>query len=299
MIVQQIINGLSLGSIYALIALGYTLVYGTLRFINFAHGDIFMLGAFFGFYFNQFFLNIWGVSGPLAQVAVCVLAMVCCGAVGMVIERFAYRPLRHHPKLTMLITAIGVSLFLEYGGQWLFGADPKPFPALIPDVPWLETPQMVLSTGPAIVIVVAMGLLLMLYTVVFHTKMGRAMRAVASNPKAASLMGVNPDYVIGFTFALGSVLAGAAGLLYAALYPSINPMMGVFPGLKAFVAAVVGGIGHMGGAVLGGFLIGLLETFVTGYLSPIYRDAITFGCLIVILVVKPSGLLGKRRIEKV
>jgi branched-chain amino acid transport system permease protein len=299
MIVQQLINGLSLGSIYALIALGYTLVYGTLRFINFAHGDVFMLGAFFGFYFNQFFLNVLGVSGPLSHVAVCVLAMVCCGGVGILIERLAYRPLRQQPKLTMLITAIGVSLFLEYGGQWLFGADPKPFPALIPDVPWLETPQMVLSTGPAIVMVVAMGLLLMLYTVVFHTKMGRAMRAVASNPKAASLMGVNPDYVIGFTFALGSVLAGAAGLLYASLYPSINPMMGIFPGLKAFVAAVVGGIGHMGGAVLGGFLIGLLETFVTGYLSPIYRDAITFGCLIVILVVKPSGLLGKSSIEKV
>jgi len=299
MIVQQLINGLSLGSIYALIALGYTLVYGTLRFINFAHGDVFMLGAFFGFYFNQFFLNVLGVSGPLSHLAVCVLAMVCCGGVGILIERLAYRPLRRQPKLTMLITAIGVSLFLEYGGQWLFGADPKPFPALIPDVPWLETPQMVLSTGPAIVMVVAMGLLLMLYTVVFHTKMGRAMRAVASNPKAASLMGVNPDYVIGFTFALGSVLAGAAGLLYASLYPSINPMMGIFPGLKAFVAAVVGGIGHMGGAVLGGFLIGLLETFVTGYLSPIYRDAITFGCLIVILVVKPSGLLGKSSIEKV
>lgn len=299
MIVQQLINGLSLGSIYALIALGYTLVYGTLRFINFAHGDVFMLGAFFGFYFNQFFLNVLGVSGPLSHVAVCVLAMVCCGGVGILIERLAYRPLRQQPKLTMLITAIGVSLFLEYGGQWLFGADPKPFPALIPDVPWLETPQMVLSTGPALVMVVAMGLLLMLYTVVFHTKMGRAMRAVASNPKAASLMGVNPDYVIGFTFALGSVLAGAAGLLYASLYPSINPMMGIFPGLKAFVAAVVGGIGHMGGAVLGGFLIGLLETFVTGYLSPIYRDAITFGCLIVILVVKPSGLLGKSSIEKV
>jgi branched-chain amino acid transport system permease protein len=299
MIVQQLINGLSLGSIYALIALGYTLVYGTLRFINFAHGDVFMLGAFFGFYFNQFFLKVLGVSGPLSHLAVCVLAMVCCGGVGILIERLAYRPLRRQPKLTMLITAIGVSLFLEYGGQWLFGADPKPFPALIPDVPWLETPQMVLSTGPAIVMVVAMGLLLMLYTVVFHTKMGRAMRAVASNPKAASLMGVNPDYVIGFTFALGSVLAGAAGLLYASLYPSINPMMGIFPGLKAFVAAVVGGIGHMGGAVLGGFLIGLLETFVTGYLSPIYRDAITFGCLIVILVVKPSGLLGKSSIEKV
>lgn len=299
MIVQQLINGLSLGSIYALIALGYTLVYGTLRFINFAHGDVFMLGAFWGFYFNQFFLNVLGVSGPLSHVTVCVLAMVCCGGVGILIERLAYRPLRQQPKLTMLITAIGVSLFLEYGGQWLFGADPKPFPALIPDVPWLETPQMVLSTGPAIVMVVAMGLLLMLYTVVFHTKMGRAMRAVASNPKAASLMGVNPDYVIGFTFALGSVLAGAAGLLYASLYPSINPMMGIFPGLKAFVAAVVGGIGHMGGAVLGGFLIGLLETFLTGYLSPIYKDAITFGCLIVILVVKPSGLLGKSSIEKV
>ncbi len=299
MILQQIINGLSLGSIYALIALGYTLVYGTLRFINFAHGDVFMLGAFLGFYFNQFFVSLFGNSGHLAHIGICVLAMLCCGVVGILIERLAYRPLRHHPKITMLITAIGVSLFLEYGGQLVFGVDPKPFPVLIPDVPWMETPDMVLSTGPAVVMLSAFFLLLMLYGVVFHTKMGRAIRAVASNPKAASLMGVNPDYVIGVTFALGSVLAGAAGLLYASLYPSINPMMGVFPGLKAFVAAVVGGIGHMGGAVLGGFLIGILETFVTGYLSPIYRDAITFGCLILILVVKPSGLLGKSSIEKV
>lgn len=299
MILQQLINGLSLGSIYALIALGYTLVYGTLRFINFAHGDVFMLGAFFGFYFNQFWVSFFGVSGHVVHIGVCVLAMFCCGVVGVLIERLAYRPLRGHPKITMLITAIGVSLFLEYGGQRVFGVDPKPFPALIPDVPWMETSNMVLSTGPAIVMVSALFLLLVLYGVVFHTKMGRAMRAVASNPKAASLMGVNHDHVIGFTFALGSVLAGAAGLLYASLYPSINPMMGVFPGLKAFVAAVIGGIGHMGGAVLGGFLIGLLETFVTGYLSPIYRDAITFGCLIVILVVKPSGLLGKRSVEKV
>lgn len=299
MFLQQVVNGLSLGSIYALIALGYTLVYGTLRFINFAHGDVFMLGAFFGFYLNKLFLTFFGVSGLWSHIWICLLAMGLCGCVGMLIERFAYRPLRQHPKLTMLITAIGVSLFLEYGGQLVFGVDPKPFPNLIPDNPMIDMPQFVLSTGPVVVMGVAMGLLVILYGIVFHTKMGRAMRAVSSNPKAASLMGVNPDYVISFTFALGSILAGAAGLLYASLYPSINPMMGVFPGLKAFVAAVVGGIGHMGGAVLGGFLIGMLETFVTGYLSPAYRDAITFGCLILILLVKPSGLLGKSSVEKV
>lgn len=299
MFVQQLINGLSLGSIYALIALGYTLVYGILRFINFAHGDVFMLGTFFGFYLQKFFLTTLGVDGVVAHVLVCVGSMLLCGLVGVVIERLAYRPLRHHPKLTMLITAIGVSLFLEYGGQLVFGVNPQPFPTLIPDVPLISTPQWILSSGPLIVMGAALVLLGMLYAVVFYTKMGKAMRAIAANPKAASLMGINADHVLSFTFALGSILAGAAGLLYASLYPSINPMMGVFPGLKAFVAAVVGGIGQMGGAVLGGIVIGLLETFVAGYLSPSYRDAITFGCLIVILLIKPSGLLGKNSVEKV
>ena len=299
MILQQLINGLSLGSIYALIALGYTLVYGTLRFINFAHGDVFMLGAFFGFYLNKLFLSLFGFTGVLGHVLICIGAMLLCGCVGVLIERLAYKPLRQHPKLTMLITAIGVSLLLEYGGQLVFGVDPKPFPGLIPDIALIETPQFVLSTGPVVVMGAALALLAMLYLIVFYTKMGRAMRAVSSNPKAASLMGVNSDYVISFTFALGSVLAGAAGLLYASLYPSINPMMGIFPGLKAFIAAVLGGIGHLGGAVIGGLVIGLLETFVTGYLSPAYRDAITFACLIVILMVKPDGLLGKSSVEKV
>ena len=296
---QQLINGLALGSILALIALGYTMVYGILRFINFAHGDIFMLGAFAGFYVAPkiaAFLPLPSVGGALAVFA---LVMLICAALGMLIERLAYRPLRKRPKLTVLITAIGVSLFLEYTGQFVFGAAPKKFPELLPSQPLPPVLGLSLNSNQLVVLGVTLLLLAALRFIVMQTRIGRAMRAVSFNPEAAALMGVNTDVVISFTFGLGSALAAAAGLLYAITYPSIDPLMGIFPGLKAFVAAVLGGIGNLPGAALGGLIIGVTETLVSGYISSTYRDAIAFAVLILILLFKPSGLLGKKQVEKV
>ncbi len=296
---QQLINGLSLGSIYALIALGYTMVYGVLRFINFAHGDVFMIGAFVGYYLAPYIIPMVGGSLFVAGPIIILLAMVVCSILGVTIEKLAYRPLRSRPKLTVLITAIGVSLFLEFGGQLVFGPDPKPFPALIPQTTVVETSNLVITSTPIIVIGTALILMFILRFVVLKTKMGTAMRAVSYNQQAASLMGINLNTVISFTFVLGSSLAAAGGILYGSLYPSINPLMGIFPGLKAFISAVVGGIGNIPGAALGGVIIGLVETMVTGYLSPTYRDAISFGILILILLFRPSGILGSNEMEKV
>jgi branched-chain amino acid transport system permease protein len=296
---QQLINGLAFGSILALIALGYTMVYGILRFINFAHGDIFMLGAFAGFYLAPKIAAVLPTPSIAAGLVVMGIAMAICAALGIVIERLAYRPLRSSPKLTVLITAIGVSLFLEYTGQLVFGAAPKSFPALIPSYPLTHLGGLSINSNQAVVLGVTLLLLASLRFIVQKTKIGMAMRALAFNPEAASLMGINTDVVISFTFGLGSALAAAAGILWAINYPSIDPLMGILPGLKAFVAAVLGGIGNLPGAVLGGLIIGITETFVSGYISSTYRDAIAFGVLILILLIKPSGLLGKKEIEKV
>lgn len=296
---QQLINGLSLGSIYALIALGYTMVYGVLRFINFAHGDVFMVGAFVGYYAAPYVVPMVGGSLLLAGPIVALLAMAACSFLGVTVEKLAYKPLRPRPKLTVLITAIGVSLFLEFGGQLLFGPDPKPFPTLIPQTTIFENEHLVITSTPLIVIGTALLLMFVLRFVVLNTRMGTAMRAVSFNQQAASLMGINLNTVISFTFVLGSSLAAAGGILYGSLYPSINPLMGIFPGLKAFISAVLGGIGNILGAALGGIIIGLLETMVTGYLSPTYRDAISFGILILILLFRPSGILGTNEMEKV
>ncbi len=298
-LLQQIINGISLGSIYALIALGYTMIYGILRFINFAHGDVFMVGAFIGFYTAPWVKNLCGGSLLLATPIVFVIAMVGCSLLGVTIEKLAYRPLRPQPKLTVLITAIGVSLFLEFGGQLVFGPDPKLFPTLIASGTVINTQNLVVGTNSIAVIATAFALMLLLRFVVYNTKIGTAMRAVSYNHRAASLMGINIDTVISFTFILGSSLAAAAAILYSSVYPSINPLMGIFPGLKAFVAAVLGGIGNLAGAALGGLIIGLTETFVVGYISPTFRDAIAFAILILILLFKPSGLLGRNEPEKV
>jgi branched-chain amino acid transport system permease protein len=303
---QQLINGLSLGAIYALIALGYTMVFGVLRFINFAHGDVYMLGAFSGFYLGPKVLSWFGGQVSYGAAATMLLiAMLLCAVVGIVIEKLCYRPLRDRPKLTVLITAIGVSLFLESGGQFAFGANPKSFPALIDDVAIDIHPafgvlkDLTITTGQVLVVAVTLLLLFALRHIVLHTKIGMAMRALSFNPLAASLMGINNDVVISFTFGLGSALAGAAGILTSIQQPSIDPLMGILPGLKAFVAAVLGGIGNLPGAVLGALLIGVIETMVVGYVSPTYRDAIAFGVLILILIVKPSGLLGRAEREKV
>ena len=275
------------------------MVYGILRFINFAHGDIFMLGAFSGFYLAPKIATLLPLPSIWGALAVMGASMAICAALGVLIERLAYRPLRKSPKLTMLITAIGVSLFLEYTGQFAFGAAPKKFPDILPVYSMMKLGQLSVNSNQVIVLVVTLLLLVGLRFVVQKTKMGTAMRAVSFNPEAAALMGVNTDVVISFTFALGSALAAAAGILWAINYPSIDPLMGILPGLKAFVAAVLGGIGNLPGAALGGIIIGVTETLVSGYISSTYRDAIAFGVLILILLVKPSGLLGKKEIEKV
>lgn len=298
-LLQQIINGVSLGSIYALIALGYTMVYGILRFINFAHSDIFMVGAFVGFYLAPQVVPLFGGNLAIAGPVIMVMAMAICSVLGVTIEKLAYRPLRGRPTITVLITAIGISFFLEFGGQLVFGPDPKPFPELIPKATVVDQGGVVIGTTPLVVIGTAILLMLLLRMIVLHTRIGTAMRALSFNLQAARLMGINIDRVVSFTFILGSSLAAAAAILYGSVYPSINPLMGIFPGLKAFVAAVVGGIGNLVGAALGGLIIGLTETFVTGYISPTYRDAIAFGILILILLFKPSGLLGRNESEKV
>ena len=298
---QQLINGLALGAIYGLIALGYTMVYGVLRFINFAHGDVFMLGAFAGYFFSPIVNRLLPAQSYLSGTLVLVLAMAVCALIGMLIEVLAYRPLRRRPKLTVLITAIGVSLFIEYTCQHnaVFGAAPRKFPDLIPATTW-HAGGLVLASSQAIVLVTTLVLLIALRFIVQKTKVGTAMRAVSFNEQAAVLMGVNINRIISFTFGLGSALAAAGGILYAMNYSSIEPLMGVQTGLKAFVAAVVGGIGNLPGAALGGLLLGIVETFAGGIpgLSN-YRDGIAFAILILILLFRPSGLLGKPQVEKV
>ena len=291
---QQLLNGLSLGAIYALIALGYTMVYGVLRFINFAHSDVFMVGAFLGYYLGRLVPvgTIWGGLLVLAG------AMVGCALLGMLIERLVYRPLRGGPTLNVLITAIGVSLLLEYSGQLIFGAAPRTFPAIFPSTIF-HLGDLSISSNQLLVIGVTLFLLVALRFIVMNTKIGTAMRAVSLNPRAASLVGINNDFVISFTFALGSAMAAAGGILYALNYPSIDPLMGVLPGLKAFVAAILGGIGNIPGAALGGLVLGIVETYVGGSEWSTYKDAIAFAILIVILLFRPAGLLGKFTVEKV
>ncbi|NBX59415.1 MAG: branched-chain amino acid ABC transporter permease [Opitutaceae bacterium] len=292
---QQLLNGLSLGAIFALIALGYTMVYGVLRFINFAHSDVFMVGAYAGYYIGRFVPEhtVWGGLAALA------VAMTICAVLGVIIERLAYRPLRSAPTLNVLITAIGVSLLLQNLGQFFFGATPRPFPELFP-VTLFIFHGIYISSNQLVVIGVTLALLFALRFIVLRTKIGTAMRAVSQNPKAASLVGINNDLVISFTFALGSALAAAGGMLYALNYPSIDPLMGVLPGLKAFVAAVLGGIGNIPGAALGGLLLGVVETFVNGSKDwSTYKDAIAFALLILMLLFRPAGLLGSFTKEKV
>lgn len=291
---QQLLNGLSLGSVYALIALGYTMVYGVLRFINFAHADVFMAGGFIGYYLG----NLLPQDSVGSGIAALAGAMAGCAVLGVVIERLAYRPLRRSPTLNVLITAIGVSLLLESAGQVFFGAAPRTFPALFPARDF-AVKGLVVSSNQVLVFAVTAGLLVGLQAIVHRTRIGTALRAVALNPRAAQLVGINPDTMISFTFALGSSLAGAGGVLYALNYPSIDPLMGVMPGLKAFVAAVLGGIGNIPGAALGGLILGLVETFVGGSALSTYKDAIAFAVLIAILLFRPAGLLGRATVEKV
>jgi branched-chain amino acid transport system permease protein len=302
---QQLLNGLFQGSIYALIALGYTMVYGVLRFINFAHGDVFMLGAFTALGFHKWMgPSLAAMPWPVALAITLIVAMVACAIFGILVELLAYRPLRNRPRLNVLITAIGVSLFIEYTSQLLFGATQRPFPEMIPRTAIAHTGGLTISIAQVVVLGLTLFMLLGLRFVVMNTRTGLAMRALSLNPTAATLMGVNNSVIISFTFGLGSALAGAGGILYASLYPSIEPFMGVQPGLKAFVAAVLGGIGNIPGAALGGLIIGVVETLVKGYSETVgipsgYSEAVAFVILILILVFKPSGLLGKVEREKV
>jgi branched-chain amino acid transport system permease protein len=294
---QQVINGLSLGSIYALIALGYTMVYGVLRLINFAHGDVYMLGAFAG-YFIANALELDANPSVFWAIVVTMGAMAVCAVVGILIERLAYRPVRGHSRLTALITAIGVSLLLEYGGQVVFGAAPRFFPQMIRSETY-SIGGVQITNQSLLIIVLAVVVMFGLQFIVHRTKIGKAMRATSFNLSVASLMGINTNFVIAFTFALGSALAAAGGVMVALAIPRIDPLMGLMTGLKAFVAAVLGGIGNIPGAMLGGMLIGLMETSLSATAYSTYRDAVAFAVLILILLFRPSGLLGAAGAEKV
>ncbi|MGT2887744.1 branched-chain amino acid ABC transporter permease [Streptococcus didelphis] len=287
---QQLVNGLILGSVYALLALGYTMVYGIIKLINFAHGDLYMMGAFIGYYLiNAFHLNFF--------VAL-LLTMLITATLGMLIEFLAYRPLRHSTRIAALITAIGVSFFLEYGMVYLVGAEARAFPQAIKTVKY-SLGSVTITNIQLIILFVSLFLMIALQFIVKETKMGKAMRAVSVDSDAAQLMGINVNSTISFTFALGSALAGAAGVLIGLYYNSINPLMGMTPGIKSFVAAVLGGIGIIPGAALGGILIGLIETVSVAIGFSSYRDATVFAVLIIILLIKPAGLLGKNLKEKV
>ncbi|WP_429082053.1 branched-chain amino acid ABC transporter permease [Brassicibacter mesophilus] len=289
---QQLINGVSLGGIYALIALGYTMVYGIINLINFAHGDIYMIGAYVGFALTTFL--------HLGFLPSLLIAMIVCSILGMIIEKVAYKPIRNSSRIAALITAISVSLFLQYTMMYFVSPQTRTFPEV------LASKRLTFFNGSVIldlknVYIVAVTIVLMvaLQYIVRRTKIGKAMRAVSLDKEAAELMGINVNNVISFTFAMGSALAGAAGVLVGVYYNTINPLMGATPGLKAFVAAVLGGIGVIPGAVFGGFFLGLTETIVSAYGGSIFKDAVAFAILILVLLLKPNGLLGKITKEKV
>jgi branched-chain amino acid transport system permease protein len=296
-LLQQLINGLSLGAIYALIALGYTMVYGVLRLINFAHGDVYMLGAFAG-YFLANALDLDASPSILGAIVVTMGAMAICAVIGVLIERLAYRPVRHHSRLTSLITAIGVSLLLEYGGQVVFGATPRFFPQMIRSETYAIGGVQITNQN-LLIIVVTVVVMFALEFIVHRTRTGKAMRATSYNLAVAKLMGINTNFVIAFTFALGSALAAAGGVMVALAIPRIDPLMGLMTGLKAFVAAVLGGIGNIPGAMIGGMLIGLMETWIGATAYSTYRDAMAFAVLILILIVRPAGIMGTAGTEKV
>ena len=289
-LLQQIINGLSLGSIYALIALGYTMVYGIIKLINFAHGDIYMIGAFIGLY--------CGKNLGLSLLPTLIISMIGAALCGVIIEKVAYKPLRNSQRITLLITAIGISLLLENGMKLAVGSSPKAFPKLL-STEVIKLGSLSLETSKILMLVVSIMLVVFLQFIVFKTKIGKAMRAASYDIEAASLMGINVNNIISITFAIGSALAGAAGVLVSLAFKVVEPYMGMIPGLKAFIAAVLGGIGSIPGALIGELLIGLTETLTKAYISTILSDAIVFAILIIILLVKPSGLLGIKINEKV
>lgn len=302
-LLQQLANGVAKGSVYALIAVGYTMVYGVLQLINFAHAEVYMLGAYFSYYPARW-LGYMPDTGekpkaPLYLLAVVFVgAMAACAMVGMLIERLAYRPLRNSSRLAALITAIGVSLLLQNLGQMIFGPDPKSYPRYI-DQASVDLGPVALANTSILIIVVAAVMMTGLFVFVQKTRTGAAMRACSFDMRTARLMGINVDRTIALTFAIGSAMAAVGGILIAMDQPRLTPMMGLMMGLKAFVAAVLGGIGSIPGAALGGILLGVAESLVGGLWDTTYGEAVAFVILIVVLLFKPSGLLGKAGREKV
>ena len=285
----QIINGIQIGSIYALVALGYSMVYGIVRLINFAHGDIIMVGSYCAWYLMV------KVNAPV-WLAI-VIAIVFCAMLGMLIEKVAYKPLRSSPRISLLITAIGISFLLQNLAQLIFSANPRMMSNLFEGT--LNIGQFSIAMVTVVVIAVSVVLMTGLTVLVNKTKVGKAMRAVSEDRDAAQLMGININNTISFTFGIGSALAAVAAVLYCSAYSQIQPTMGSLLGLRAFVAAVLGGIGSIPGAVIGGFLIGIAESLTKGYISSQLSDAVVFGILIIVLLIKPTGLLGRSQNEKV
>lgn len=294
--IQQVINGLTLGSVYALIALGYTMVYGIIKLLNFAHGDIFMVGSFISYYLIlSFDMNIFVAF---------LVTMALTAVFGVVIDQVAYKPLRTSPRISALITAIGVSYLLRNGMIVIAGAETRAYLQVFDNVPLFLTQSfqignITIKTMQVILVLITIVLMVSLQFIVQKTKMGKAMRAVSVDPEAAQLMGIDTNIVIAFTFVLGSALAGASGMLVGIYYNSISPMLGAGYGTKAFVAAVIGGIGLIPGAVLGGYLLGMIEVMITAYGNSMIRDAVVYIILIVILLLRPAGLLGNSQSEKV
>ncbi|PZX07620.1 amino acid/amide ABC transporter membrane protein 1 (HAAT family) [Psychrobacillus insolitus] len=288
--IQQLINGISLGSIYALIALGYTMVYGIIKLINFAHGDVFMVGSFIGFYS----ITVFG----LGFFPALIISMTACALFGVIIERIAYKRLRNATRIAALITAIGVSLLIEYGVIYIRGAQPEAYPDVFSNKSF-EFLGAQISIQSILILSVSVVLMILLQFIVHKTKTGKAMRAVSHDTEAAKLMGINVDNTISATFAIGSALAGAAGVVFGVYYTKIDPLMGVIPGVKAFIAAVLGGIGIIPGAMVGGLLLGVVETIVSALGFSLWRDAVAFVILILILIFRPSGIFGKNTREKV
>lgn len=290
--IGQIINGLSLGSVYALVAIGYTMVYGIIKLINFAHGELMMFGAYFAFYLALSF------PFELPFIVILLISMMLAALMGVIIEKVAYKKLRSAPRISALITAIGMSIFLQSLALVSFGSDYRRMPTLISsnqiNVLGVSVPLITVYT-----VLMSIGFMILLNIFIKKTKPGKAMRAVSQDTDAALLMGINVNSTISLTFAIGSALGALGGVLYAVKFGQVYPTLGVMPGLKAFVAAVLGGIGSISGAMLGGYLIGLIETLTKAYISTKWADAIVFGILIFVLLFKPSGLLGKNTKEKV
>ena len=287
---QQLVNGVQIGSVYALVAIGYTMVYGIAKMINFAHGDIIMVGSYVALlFFQSSGLPVWGVIAATAAVS---------AVLGVTIERLAYKPLRGGSRMSALITTIGVSLMLQNGFLLIFGSSPKPFPNHFTGEGF-TLGGVTVSRLTAITLVVTVVLMVLLTLFVNRTRVGKAMRAVSEDQGAAQLMGINIDTSISITFAIGSALAAVAAVLYSSTYPLINPYMGSMLGLRAFIAAVIGGIGVIPGAMIGGFIIGIAEALIKRYISSALADTLVFALLIIVLLVKPSGLLGRNEREKV